>query len=78
MAERIYDAPHLARNPANFTALTPLDFLARAAAVMSVGADLSLLADLAEDSLPMMPLRPGEAPVRRVAWAGLVTVYEWP
>jgi fatty-acyl-CoA synthase len=28
-----YDAPHLARNPANFTALTPLTFLARAAAV---------------------------------------------
>jgi fatty-acyl-CoA synthase len=33
VAERIYDAPHLARNPANFTALTPLGFLARAAAV---------------------------------------------
>ncbi len=33
MAERIYDAPHLARNPANFTTLTPLGFLARAAAV---------------------------------------------
>src|SRR3982074_1802423 len=32
-AERICGAPHLARNPANFTALTPLDFLARAAAV---------------------------------------------
>src|SRR5580704_14698531 len=31
-AEAIYDAPHLARNPANFTALTPLGFLARAAA----------------------------------------------
>ena len=30
---RHYDAPHLARNPANFTALTPLSFLARAAAV---------------------------------------------
>src|ERR1700731_692799 len=28
-----YDAPHLARNPANFTALTPLGFLARAAAI---------------------------------------------
>jgi 3-(methylthio)propionyl---CoA ligase len=28
-----YDAPHLAKNPANFTALTPLSFLARAAAV---------------------------------------------
>ena len=28
-----YDAPHLARNAANFTALTPLGFLARAAAV---------------------------------------------
>jgi fatty-acyl-CoA synthase len=32
-AERIYDAPHLARNSANFAALTPLGFLARAAAV---------------------------------------------
>jgi fatty-acyl-CoA synthase len=30
--ERIYDAPHLARNPANFAALTPLGFLTRAAA----------------------------------------------
>jgi 3-(methylthio)propionyl---CoA ligase len=28
-----YDAPHLARNPANFTALSPLSFLARSAAV---------------------------------------------
>ncbi len=28
-----YDAPHLARNAANFTALTPLTFLARAAAI---------------------------------------------
>jgi fatty-acyl-CoA synthase len=28
-----YDAPHLARNAANFTALTPLSFLPRAAAV---------------------------------------------
>ena len=28
-----YDAPHLARNAANFSALTPLSFLARAAAV---------------------------------------------
>jgi fatty-acyl-CoA synthase len=28
-----YDAPHLARQPANFAALTPLHFLARAAAV---------------------------------------------
>ena len=28
-----YDAPHLARNAANFTALTPLSFLARAAAI---------------------------------------------
>jgi len=28
-----YDAPHLARNPANFAALTPLGFLARAAAI---------------------------------------------
>ena len=33
MTERTYDARHLARNPANFTALTPLGFLARAAAV---------------------------------------------
>ena len=33
LREGIYDAPHLARNPANFTALTPLGFLARAAAV---------------------------------------------
>jgi fatty-acyl-CoA synthase len=33
MAEPIYDAPHLARNPANFTALTPLGFLPRAAAI---------------------------------------------
>src|SRR6266436_813406 len=33
VAGRIYDAPHLARNPANFTTLTPLGFLARAAAV---------------------------------------------
>src|SRR5438874_1809621 len=33
MAVSPYDAPHLARNPANFTALTPLGFLARAAAV---------------------------------------------
>src|SRR3954447_24232991 len=31
--EGIYNAPHLARNPANFTALTPLGFLTRAAAV---------------------------------------------
>jgi len=31
--EQIYDAPHLARNPANFAALTPLGFLARAAAI---------------------------------------------
>ena len=30
---RPYEAPHLARNAANFTALTPLSFLARAAAV---------------------------------------------
>jgi fatty-acyl-CoA synthase len=29
----VYDAPHLKRNPANFTALTPLGFLTRAAAV---------------------------------------------
>src|SRR5947207_5949264 len=33
MAVSPYDAPHLARNPANFTALTPLGFLARAAAI---------------------------------------------
>src|ERR1051326_8136053 len=31
-AKRIYDAPHLARNAANFAALTPLGFLSRAAA----------------------------------------------
>jgi len=31
--EQIYDAPHLARNPANCAALTPLGFLARAAAI---------------------------------------------
>ena len=29
----LYDAPHLARNAANFSALTPLNFLSRAAAV---------------------------------------------
>ena len=28
-----YDAPHLARNPANHAALTPLGFLERAAAI---------------------------------------------
>ena len=33
MARQPYDAPHLARNPANFTALTPLGFLARTAAI---------------------------------------------
>jgi fatty-acyl-CoA synthase len=33
MAGSIYDAPHLAKNTANFAALTPLSFLARAAAV---------------------------------------------
>jgi fatty-acyl-CoA synthase len=33
MAEHLYDAPHLARNAANFAALTPLNFLARAAAI---------------------------------------------
>jgi fatty-acyl-CoA synthase len=33
MASMPYNAPHLARNPANFTALTPLGFLARAAAI---------------------------------------------
>jgi 3-(methylthio)propionyl---CoA ligase len=32
-AQGPYDAPHLARNAANFTALTPLNFLARAAAI---------------------------------------------
>jgi fatty-acyl-CoA synthase len=31
--ERIYDAPHLARNPANSAALTPLGFLTRTAAI---------------------------------------------
>src|SRR5688572_3266677 len=31
--ERPYDAPHLAKNPANYAALTPLGFLARSAAV---------------------------------------------
>src|SRR5437764_12508981 len=33
MARQPYDAPHLARNPANFAALTPLGFLARTAAI---------------------------------------------
>src|SRR5207248_764181 len=33
MAVSPYNAPHLARNPANFTAVTPLGFLVRAAAV---------------------------------------------
>jgi len=33
MAEHPYDAPHLAKNAANFAALTPLNFLARAATV---------------------------------------------
>jgi fatty-acyl-CoA synthase len=32
-ARNIFDAPHLARNAANFSALTPLGFLSRAAAV---------------------------------------------
>jgi fatty-acyl-CoA synthase len=32
-AQGPYDAPHLARNAANFAALTPLNFLARAAAI---------------------------------------------
>ena len=32
-ARTVYEAPHLARNPANFTALTPLGFLPRAAAI---------------------------------------------
>jgi len=31
--DEVYDAPHLARNPANFAALTPLGFLQRSAAV---------------------------------------------
>src|SRR5881275_3108532 len=33
MDERPYDGPYLQRNPANFAALTPLNFLARTAAV---------------------------------------------
>ncbi|HWB50748.1 MAG TPA: acyl-CoA synthetase [Stellaceae bacterium] len=33
MSDHPYDAPHLGRNAANFAALTPLNFLARAAAV---------------------------------------------
>jgi fatty-acyl-CoA synthase len=33
MPQRAYDAPHLSRNPANCAALTPLGFLARAAAI---------------------------------------------
>src|SRR3954454_3163092 len=33
LGERPYDAPHLARNPANHAALTPIGFLERAAAV---------------------------------------------
>jgi fatty-acyl-CoA synthase len=33
MSDHPYDAPHLAKNSANFSALTPLSFLARAAAV---------------------------------------------
>jgi len=33
MSDHPYDAAHLARNTANFTALTPLNFLARAAAI---------------------------------------------
>jgi fatty-acyl-CoA synthase len=32
-ADEVYDAPHLARNAANFAALSPLGFLARAAAI---------------------------------------------
>src|ERR1700754_4408074 len=32
-ADDLYDAPHLARNAANFAALSPLGFLSRAAAV---------------------------------------------
>jgi fatty-acyl-CoA synthase len=31
--DKIYDAPHLSRDPANYAALTPLGFLGRAAAV---------------------------------------------
>src|SRR5438477_8059047 len=33
MSEQPYDAPYLARNPANFAALSPLGFLARSASV---------------------------------------------
>jgi fatty-acyl-CoA synthase len=33
MPEEPYDAPYLARNAANFAALTPLGFLARSASV---------------------------------------------
>ena len=33
MDERPYDAPYLARNPANYAALTPLNFLERSAAI---------------------------------------------
>ncbi|HEX3538159.1 MAG TPA: acyl-CoA synthetase [Stellaceae bacterium] len=33
MDERPYDAPYLQRNPANFAALTPLNFLTRSAAI---------------------------------------------
>jgi fatty-acyl-CoA synthase len=33
MSDHPYDAPHLAKNAANFSALTPLSFLARAAAI---------------------------------------------
>src|SRR5512146_965398 len=31
--QEMYDAPHLARNPANFAALSPLGFLSRAASI---------------------------------------------
>ncbi len=33
MVDLMYDAPHLAKNAANFAALTPINFLARAAAI---------------------------------------------
>ena len=42
--EQIYDAPHLARNPANCAALTPLGFLARAAAIV-VGSSFEVAAN---------------------------------
>src|SRR5947209_5708081 len=33
VGQEVYDAPHLARNAANFAALTPIGFLSRAAAI---------------------------------------------